>query len=136
MTICQTRNNTLTTFKTREHATPSLPNSVFYLERQAQLSSRPSIQSGNAGSRINPIVLPLPLFSRVSQKGDEAEHILDVERSDSLVDGAEDAESVTEHSDSASVQDSEYVNPQGVRFTPHHRHKDGETGIYSYSYLS
>ncbi|XP_071808203.1 Golgi-specific brefeldin A-resistance guanine nucleotide exchange factor 1-like isoform X2 [Asterias amurensis] len=68
----------------------------------------------------------------IVSKGEDAEQIADVERSDSLVDGAEDAESVTEHSDSASVQDSEYVNPQGVRFTPHQRHKNGTGPIIPY----
>ncbi|XP_022089573.1 Golgi-specific brefeldin A-resistance guanine nucleotide exchange factor 1-like [Acanthaster planci] len=67
-----------------------------------------------------------------NKKGDETDQILDVERSDSLVDGTEDTESITEHSDSASMQDSEYVNPQGVRFTPHHRHKDGSGPIIPY----
>ncbi|XP_038060765.1 Golgi-specific brefeldin A-resistance guanine nucleotide exchange factor 1-like [Patiria miniata] len=67
-----------------------------------------------------------------NKKGDENDQMLDVERSDSLVDGTEDTESITEHSDSASIQDSEYINPQGVRFTPHHRHKDGSGPIIPY----
>eukprot|EP00057_Strongylocentrotus_purpuratus_P000996 XP_001189180.3 PREDICTED: golgi-specific brefeldin A-resistance guanine nucleotide exchange factor 1 [Strongylocentrotus purpuratus] len=46
----------------------------------------------------------------------------DQEMADSGVDGAEDTESNT---DSASLHESEYVNPQGIRFTPQQKQKHG-----------
>ena len=52
---------------------------------------------------------------------------MELERSESIPEGLEDVESIAEQSDSASVPDnSEYVNPQGVRFTPQQRLKDGK----------
>ncbi|PIK45931.1 putative golgi-specific brefeldin A-resistance guanine nucleotide exchange factor 1 isoform X2 [Apostichopus japonicus] len=44
---------------------------------------------------------------------------------ESVSDGNEDAESGAEQSDSASQQDSEYYNTQGVRFTTHQRDRHG-----------
>ncbi|XP_072165610.1 Golgi-specific brefeldin A-resistance guanine nucleotide exchange factor 1-like [Diadema setosum] len=46
----------------------------------------------------------------------------DPEKADSGCDGAEDTESNT---DTASLHESEYVNTQGVRFTPQQKQKDG-----------
>ncbi|XP_063968958.1 Golgi-specific brefeldin A-resistance guanine nucleotide exchange factor 1-like [Lytechinus pictus] len=46
----------------------------------------------------------------------------DQERADSGLEGTEDTESNT---DSASLHESEYVNPQGIRFTPQQKQKDG-----------
>ncbi|KAM9561145.1 Golgi-specific brefeldin A-resistance guanine nucleotide exchange factor 1-like isoform 1-T2 [Salvelinus alpinus] len=47
---------------------------------------------------------------------------------ESIPEVLEDGESVTEHSDSASLHDMDYVNPRGVRFTPQQTQRDGEDG--------
>ncbi|KAM9561147.1 Golgi-specific brefeldin A-resistance guanine nucleotide exchange factor 1-like isoform 2-T3 [Salvelinus alpinus] len=44
---------------------------------------------------------------------------------ESIPEVLEDGESVTEHSDSASLHDMDYVNPRGVRFTPQQTQRDG-----------
>ena len=41
-------------------------------------------------------------------------------------DGSETTHSAAEHSDGASVNEVEYVNPRGVRFTPQAGTKEGE----------
>ncbi|XP_071953967.1 Golgi-specific brefeldin A-resistance guanine nucleotide exchange factor 1-like isoform X2 [Antedon mediterranea] len=64
------------------------------------------------------------------KKEDDANY--DSEKTESLADGMEDSESITEHSDSASVHDSDYVNPHGVRFTPQQRPKDGSGPLIPY----
>ncbi|CAB1343546.1 unnamed protein product [Coregonus sp. 'balchen'] len=47
---------------------------------------------------------------------------------ESIPEVLEDRDSVTEHSDSASIHDMDYVNPRGVRFTPQQTQRDGEDG--------
>ncbi|XP_033108209.1 Golgi-specific brefeldin A-resistance guanine nucleotide exchange factor 1-like [Anneissia japonica] len=64
------------------------------------------------------------------KKEEEANY--DSEKTESLADGLEDSESITEHSDSASVHDSDYVNPHGVRFTPQQKPKDGSGPLIPY----
>ncbi|XP_077999496.1 Golgi-specific brefeldin A-resistance guanine nucleotide exchange factor 1-like [Glandiceps talaboti] len=49
----------------------------------------------------------------------------DSEKTESIPEIAEDLDSVTEQSDSASVQDMEYVSSRGVRFTPQQTARDG-----------
>ncbi|XP_045067542.1 Golgi-specific brefeldin A-resistance guanine nucleotide exchange factor 1 isoform X3 [Coregonus clupeaformis] len=44
---------------------------------------------------------------------------------ESIPEVLEDRDSVTEHSDSASIHDMDYVNPRGVRFTPQQTQRDG-----------
>uniref|UniRef100_A0A8C8DCB5 Golgi-specific brefeldin A-resistance guanine nucleotide exchange factor 1 n=1 Tax=Oncorhynchus tshawytscha TaxID=74940 RepID=A0A8C8DCB5_ONCTS len=44
---------------------------------------------------------------------------------ESIPEVLEDGESVTEHSDSSSLHDMDYVNPRGVRFTPQQTQRDG-----------
>ncbi|XP_072050985.1 Golgi-specific brefeldin A-resistance guanine nucleotide exchange factor 1-like isoform X2 [Amphiura filiformis] len=63
------------------------------------------------------------------EDGDQVE----LERCESMPEGLEDLESIAEQSDSASVPDSsEYINPQGVRFTPQQRLKDGMGPVVPY----
>ncbi|XP_035670130.1 Golgi-specific brefeldin A-resistance guanine nucleotide exchange factor 1-like [Branchiostoma floridae] len=64
----------------------------------------------------------------MKKAGSELDLGTDSEKTESLPENTEDADSVNEQSDTASiqdVQDSEYVNPRGVRFTPQQTQKDG-----------
>ncbi|XP_066304243.1 Golgi-specific brefeldin A-resistance guanine nucleotide exchange factor 1-like isoform X1 [Branchiostoma lanceolatum] len=64
----------------------------------------------------------------MKKAGSELDLGTDSEKTESLPENAEDADSVNEQSDTASIQDiqdSEYVNPRGVRFTPQQTQKDG-----------
>uniref|UniRef100_A0A8C7KZS7 Golgi-specific brefeldin A-resistance guanine nucleotide exchange factor 1 n=1 Tax=Oncorhynchus kisutch TaxID=8019 RepID=A0A8C7KZS7_ONCKI len=60
--------------------------------------------------------------SSSASEGRQVEHAQSVE---SIPEVLEDGESVTEHSDSASLHDMDYVNPRGVRFTPQQTQRDG-----------
>nr|XP_029496594.1 Golgi-specific brefeldin A-resistance guanine nucleotide exchange factor 1-like isoform X1 [Oncorhynchus nerka] len=80
-------------------------------------------QSSSAAT--TPSTEPGHLYSQ--SEGRQVEHAQSASV-ESIPEVLEDGESVTEHSDSASLHDMDYVNPRGVRFTPQQTQRDGEDG--------
>uniref|UniRef100_A0A8C7U885 SEC7 domain-containing protein n=1 Tax=Oncorhynchus mykiss TaxID=8022 RepID=A0A8C7U885_ONCMY len=86
------------------------------LDQSSSAATTPSTEAGHLYTQVGATL--------ESSEGRQVEHAQSASV-ESIPEVLEDGESVTEHSDSASLHDMDYVNPRGVRFTPQQTQRDG-----------